>query len=623
MRKLCVISLLLLLGLFGCSSKTTPTATPTQRTSTPSATGTPESPTATITATVIATATQFVFGISALQNQTPGQDTAAVNVAPHSWTMIDKDKITLYSADAWWDDYAYEKNGGVWIVGAFGVIHKETSGKTTWYSMKNGLPVNYFRAVAISPKNEVWIVGFNNSILRFDGKAWVAEGAAFAGVPNIRNVPCDQREIVGIDFDENGAPWIVNAVFGLYTQKNGQWVNVPLGENIARQFPNERPCALGLRVKSEHEITIEIGTCCSTSPTAYHYDGKAWSRDEDYSAVTALLTARHTSPITGEAEPLIYDNHHYDTYKDQLSGIINPKTFLPPELGYPMRFESESVSRDRFWMAIDQNNVMWLHEEANDFYNNASGEFKLYPKNYNGEYAEQKDSALLSFGSEAWYFQDGKIPLNWRVVPGQAGLSAVFGNLGGIYPSIDSQNRFWFYHPVKGMAIANNGNINFLGAINPQLSDLVMRQVLPLRDGRVLIESAGVLWMLDGKNWEKWVLPDKNERFPYMSEGKDGMIYVSDNTGVYRIDPQSKHFTASIFGAEKPYQVVKLFHLEDDGTAYYVNNHIVARFDGKSWRSFLFDTVDIEAAAIDKDKALWIYTNGNGMLRLVPDAFAQ
>lgn len=612
MRKLCFFSLFFLLGLFGCSSPSAQaTAISIRGSSTPSVT--PEGPTATITATPTATATQFVFRESMLMNQIPGQDTTAVNVAPDPWTMIHKDKITIYPAESWWVDYTYEKNGGLWMVGQFGVIHKELNGKATWYSMKNGLPVNDFRAVAISPKNEIWIVGANSSIFRFDGKAWVNESAAFAGVVGIPNAPCDQREIVGIDFDENGTAWIVNAVFGLYTQKNGQWVNVPLGKNITRDIPNEKPCALGLRVKSEYEITIKIAGCCSTLPTAYHYDGKAWWHNGDFAAVDALSLARHLSPVTGAKDQITYNN-----YKNYLSSIINPKTFLPTGLRYPIRFYG--VSRDRARMATDPNNVIWVEGEGIDFYNNASGAFLPYPKKVGQNNAEQKNSTLLNFGSDAFYFQDGKKPLSWWAVLNQL---EIWGYDYPIYPSIDQQNRFWLYHPNKGMAVVDNGTVNLLGAINPELPHSAMGQLLPLRDGRVLVGSTGTLWALDGKDWQKWIFPDKNELFPYMSEGKDGMIYAASNIGVYQIDLQSKHFTANIFSSEKPYQVVKLFHLEDDGTAYYVNNHIVARFDGKSWRSFLFDTVDIEAAAIDKDKILWIYTNGSGMLRLAPDAFAQ
>lgn len=72
MRKLWVIFLFLLLGLFGCSSQTAQaTATQIRGSSTPSATEMPENPTATITTTLTATATQFVFGVSTLQNQIP------------------------------------------------------------------------------------------------------------------------------------------------------------------------------------------------------------------------------------------------------------------------------------------------------------------------------------------------------------------------------------------------------------------------------------------------------------------------------------------------------------------------------------------------------------------------
>ena len=612
MRKLWVISLFFLLGLFGCSSQTTQVAaTPPQLTSTPSATSTPEVPTATITATATATATQFLFDTSLLKNQTPNQDTAAVNVVPDPWTIIDKDKITIYPVDRF-GDYAYEKNGGIWIVGGFGAVHKGADGKKTWYSMKNGLPVNFFRVVAISPKNEVWIGGTDNSLLRFDGVGWVNESVRLPPGSGAE-AWCSLQEIVGIDFDQNGAIWVMNSSFDLYTQVNGQWIYMPSAKNIT-PAPANGPCVEGIRIKSEKDITIKVEPlgCCDSLPTAYHYDGNAWAHTSDFAEVDALSAARHTSPITGVKNQIDYDN-----YKDQLS-IVSKKMFLPNYVSGQMRFYG--VSRDRFWMATDQKNVIWILGEGTDFYHNASGTFLPYPHNYKQDGAEPKNSTLLSFGSDAFYFQEGKNPLSWWSVLVQAGTGG-FDSPAPIYPSIDSQNRFWFYHPNKGMATVDNGNLNLLGAINPELHYAPMGQVLPLRDGRVLVGSLGVLWALDGKNWQKWLLPDKNELFSYMSEGANGIIYAATDSGVYRIDLQRKNFTVSIFIVEKRNQAAKLFRLEEDGTAYYINNKIVARFDGKSWHSFLFDTVEIEAATIDKDKAIWIYTNGNGMLRLAPDIF--
>lgn len=615
MRKL--LALFLTLFLFGCSNPPVQaTATPI-RGSTLSATETPEGPTATITATPTVTATQFVFGMSILQNQNPDQDTADVNIVADPWTMIDKNKITIYPTD-WLSDYAYEKNGGLWMVGGFGVLHAAPNGKKTWYSMKNGLPVNAFYTVAISPKNEVWIGGDRNSILHFDGTGWVDEGSMFSDEDSNPNWLCDQRKITSIDFDENGAIWILNNAFGLYTQVDGQWVSLPLGKDMLQNLGFSR-CPAGLRVKSTNDITIKKPGCCEAPTTAYHYDGKTWQQQSDFSAVDALLAARHTSPVTGAKNQITQDN-----YKDQLS-MISKKAFLPG-LGGSIRSYPALPRSDRAWIATDQNNVIWaLPEGDNDFYNNATGTFKPYgffvpyPKTYHD--AEEKNDTLVNFGSAAFYFQDGKKPVSWWNVLDRAGAIWCYPPFLP-YPGVDQQNRLWFYNPYQGMEVADNGNITALGAINPELSCVSIGQVLPLRDGRALVGSQGVLWMMDGKNWQKLTFGVKNEFFPYLSEAADGMIYAASDTGVYKFDLKKNTFTASIFMLKKDPYTVKLLKVQKDGSIYYVNDQIVARFDGKSWKSFSFDTLDIEAATVDRNGSIWLYTNGNGFIQLAPDTFS-
>ena len=556
-----------------------------------------------------------------------------VNAMPNLWTKIDKDKITIYPQN-WLVDYTYDKDGGVWVAGGFGVIHKEANGKQTWYSMKNGLPANDFSAVAISPKGEVWIGGADNALLRFDGAGWLDEGSKLPPPQDsFSDWLCYSKNIVGIDFDQDGSTWVMNAGIELYTQAYGQWVNFPFPKNIL-PYAGGGACPQGMRVKSENDITIKRQGCCANPPSAYHYDGKTWSENSDFAEVDALLTARRTAP-----GPLTYAG-----YNNWLS-TVSQGTFLPDDLRDPLSFDDTLLT-------ADQNGVIWI-KDGSDLYNNATGSFQRYAGNGVETNSEAKNSALLNFGSAVFYRQDGKKPLAlWQALE-----QAKIDGADPQYPGVDPQKRVWFYDPQKGLGVMDDGNVNLLGA-TPELSFAKIGRVLPLRDGRALVGSAGVLWLFDGKGWQEFALPGKDELFSYLGEDQQGMIYAASDTSVYKIDLQNKNFSASIFVLQgiKPvivplggepdgctfrarynslsncfglwkdasantHYTIKLFSLQDDGAMYYVSNKIVAKFENGTWKSFLFDTINIEAATIDKDHAIWLYTGRNGLIRLAPDIF--
>ena len=65
----------------------------------------------------------------------------------------------------------------------------------------------------------------------------------------------------------------------------------------------------------------------------------------------------------------------------------------------------------------------------------------------------------------------------------------------------------------------------------------------------------------------------------------------------------------------------RLLGLQEDGSVIYVNNHLIARLVDGQWRSFFFDTVEIDSAAIDHEGYIWIFTDADGLWRLSPDIF--
>jgi hypothetical protein len=61
--------------------------------------------------------------------------------------------------------------------------------------------------------------------------------------------------------------------------------------------------------------------------------------------------------------------------------------------------------------------------------------------------------------------------------------------------------------------------------------------------------------------------------------------------------------------------------VQDDDSVIFVNNKIIAKFEKGKWKSFLFDTLDIESATVDKDGFIWVYTGANGLIRFAPNIF--
>lgn len=158
-------------------------------------------------------------------------------------------------------DYVAAKDGSLWMAGGFGVIHQDARGQQTQYSIKNGLPNNFFNVIAISPKGEVWIGGNNNALFRFDGKQWIDEGEKLPPpFDDSDNWLCYSKDIHGIDFGPDGSAWVMNGGIEIYRQAYGQWINIPFPKNIL-PTAGGGACPEGMRVKAEDDITIKIGPC--------------------------------------------------------------------------------------------------------------------------------------------------------------------------------------------------------------------------------------------------------------------------------------------------------------------------------------------------------------------------
>lgn len=186
----------------------------------------------------------------------PGQ----VNTTLNLWTKIGKEKISTYAIN-WLTDYTYDKTGALWIVGGFGVIKRDLEGKQTQYSIKNGLPKNFFTRIAVSPAGDIWIGGADNALFRFDGAHWIDEGERIPPpFDDSTHYLCYSKDITGIDFDPEGSVWVMNSGIEIYRQAYGQWINVPFPKELL-PVAGGGACPVGMRVKSERDITIKLSIC--------------------------------------------------------------------------------------------------------------------------------------------------------------------------------------------------------------------------------------------------------------------------------------------------------------------------------------------------------------------------
>lgn len=598
-------------------------------------------PTTTVTDTLVRTPTHKTTLLQAPEPQT-GTMSGIASSLPHLWREIDPEKISIYY-DNWIFDYAYAEDGSLWIVGTFGVMHVHNSGTRDWYNINTGMPVNTFRSVAISPSGEVWVGGTGNSLLHFNGEQWIDESLQLPP-------PFDPREdrdrnakdIIAIDFDQNGNAWVINCETDIYTQVYNQWMNF--------QFPREihwltYNCPNGLRVVSENDITIKIPGCCESGPRGMHFDGTKWT-SSSYTVVDELLDNRKTPAIyeieIGEIHPSYTTNWMFSQVQ-----------FLPaPIFGYHPNINL---------MADDEVDI-WIAENG-QLFNNKSGEFLLIADN-RLEDSDVAKSDVMNFTDQILFYQEGKSALSLYWYTSETFLGSYNGAYPtGTYPTVDHKDRIWLYSPEHGLVMIDHGEIHIIDQLN-ELNTSNRGGILPLDNGSVLIGSTGRIWMLVHDQWKNYVIPNCDELLIFLKKDKNGNIYAATDTGVYQfqIDNNGEILLIDDFPSlmqdEKPWIVtedstmtigsciyteyyavfsncynykfdttptvhydVKLMHIQEDGAVIFITNHTIGQLKDEKWKTYLFDTIDIQSAAVDQEGAIWIYTGVNGLLRLAPDVF--
>ena len=233
-----------------------------------------------------------------------GQEGEEIRIYPNLWTEISSDKMTVFPSNRIWE-YTFDEGGNLWAAGDFGIAYYELDGTVTQYTMGNGLPINAFHTVAIAPDGQVWAGGYDNMLVRFNGSEWVDEGKNLPEPYDPRQgLLCEENAIVDIEFDDDGGVWILNGLYEIYTQVDGQWINLWFPKNLA-PMAGGGGCVVGLRVIAEDNIFLGRTGCCSNPPTGYHYDGAQWELADDYYLIEEKFESRHNQYAQMSASELL------------------------------------------------------------------------------------------------------------------------------------------------------------------------------------------------------------------------------------------------------------------------------------------------------------------------------
>jgi len=382
----------------------------------------------------------------------------------------------------WLADYTYAPDGSIWMVGGFGIIHREVNGEQDWYHIENELDHQFFTVVAISPDGEVWVGGTKNALYRFDGSAWINEGE---NLPNpyeddFKSWVCYSTDISGIDFSPDGSPWVINNGIEIYTKVYNQWINFHFPKELL-PMSGGGGCPLGIRVLSETDITIMRNGCCMSGPTGYHFDGETWNTDADFSNVEEILETRHMADR---------EEFHYNYYGSTKESVFDNWPFREDNL-LPSGFYPRDTRN--YLVTSDLDDVLWIYESS-EIYNNSTGVFQeLYSQGFQNEDPEIDSSKILVFDTEAIYYEDMKRPYRLTRIINESPIS----NNGYIdVACITSQEdgQLWFYSTEWGLLSVNHGNLQQISKIPESLFLKDIGGIYVFPDDKVWIGSTGAIW---------------------------------------------------------------------------------------------------------------------------------
>jgi ligand-binding sensor domain-containing protein len=555
---------------------------------------------------------------------------------PNLWTQIDKTDIAIYSYNFSIADYAYDKDGSLWMVGGFGVLHRMPSGEQTIYSIKNGLSRQFFTHVAVSPTGEIWVGGIDNALFRFDGSQWIDEGEKLPSPYDDRTGwLCYSTNISGIDFGPDGSAWVMNGGIEIYTQTYGQWVNIPFPKEML-PFAGGGGCPRGLRVLAEDNITIMRNGCCENPPVGYHFDGEKWEENTDYFVVEELLAKRH--PALNDKQNQLLDSNSYNS----------PEKLLPFSL-YP-------TQDHRYSITSDTDGVVWINQGL-DIYNNSLGFFKdvgrkveyvgdsIWTSPWSGN-VDVSQSMVVDFDADIYYYQEEKNPnrLEWIIE------NSEIGKIDVSHAAVGKNNHVWIVSPQEGLILVDHGNVEIIGRVPSIFATSQLGGVYVFQDGRIWVGSAGSIWEYQDGDWRQYIIPSTQELFTHFFEDHTGDVYGATDTSVYTFQKDGyvshkfmnqnartlvasekedcryyKHYSTcpTSMLIESSGDLYKAVYLgsQIDGSIIYINNRLASKLKDGKWKSFFFNTFEITSATVDKSGYIWLLSYSDGLFRLDSDAF--
>lgn len=509
-------------------------------------------------------------------------DESAGLLLPDLWTNIDKSKIDIFPL-AFFRDYAYAKDGSMWMAGSFGVIHQTKDGHQDWYSIKNGLGITGVMSMGISPSDEVWVGGYEGELYRFDGKEWIDEGKNLPIPIDTRtHFSCYSHKITGIDFDKNGNVWIMTGGIELYTKVMSLWVNFPFPKEIL-PMGGGGGCPAGIRVVSNKDITIKRYGCCMMDPIAYHFDGNKWIINDDYSIVDNARKKRHM-PYKKALESSDFNR----------SGDV--------KWPFPIKSVSNYGWSDRLSLSIDKIGYVGVTDNETSF------------KIVNGEFVENPPIAYLAtppkqinprfqfeYGKKVWLDDFLRFLKNKNPDSYEDDFNSV--------ASISDDTSLVSYKGSIWVVEKNNWQ-----ELKPNKTDQAFKYLIEDQEGVIYAATDTGVFEIDGESLNKNEF-ERQDETPIVSSSEKSescsfsRSYISvECFPLYKTQP-GVHFSVLALSAQ------------DDGSIIYVNNRIIAkRIDG-NWKSFYFDTLEFNSAVVDPQGNIWVIAKANGFIKFSPDIF--
>jgi len=178
-------------------------------------------------------------------------------------------------------------NKAIWCIGGFGLIHIQNNAPPTYYSEKNGLPINSIKRVFKDIEGNLWIATYGNGLLKFSGKSVMSytkkDGLLTGSIMSI-----NQNKKGDFAFGTYGK--------GLSLYKDNTYTNLTVADGLnyyniwAVHYSNNEYCWVGTSrgvnliinhsIININEITGKIRTIVSTSDGTLYFGGKSglWSK---------------------------------------------------------------------------------------------------------------------------------------------------------------------------------------------------------------------------------------------------------------------------------------------------------------------------------------------------------